>query len=132
MQGDLEGAKRALGTALRLARAAGDEATEAAAHLGDAAGRVDERREAHRSDRTATGGRSGSGAIEGAAQARDEGEIRPHIRAEELLEGILDVEFRPGEATAIDVRAVSEQRQHPFGAKPREALQVEIPAVERQ
>jgi hypothetical protein len=51
---------------------------------------------------------------------------------EDFLEGFDDVEFRAREAAAIDVGAVGEQRQHPFGPELREAEHGEMLAVDRR
>ena len=43
-----------------------------------------------------------------------------------------DLDLRTGEALAIDVGAVGEQRQHALGAELGEAVQVEVLAVDRR
>ena len=64
---------------------------------------------------------------------RERGDDQPPARAgEDLLERLDDFGFRAGEAAAIDVGAVGEQRQHALGAELREAVQVEVLAVERR
>ena len=51
---------------------------------------------------------------------REGGDDQPAGRAgEDLLERVDDLELRAGEAAAIDVRAVGEQRQHALGAELR-------------
>ena len=56
----------------------------------------------------------------------------PADAREDLLERFDDVELRAGEAAAIDVGAVGEQREHPVGAELREAVHVEVLAVDRR
>ena len=51
---------------------------------------------------------------------------------EDLLERVDDLALRAGEAAAIDVRAVGEQREHALGAELGEAVQVEVLAVDRR
>jgi len=51
---------------------------------------------------------------------------------EDLLERFDDLELGPGEAAAIDVRAVGKQREHAGGAELREAVHVEVLAVDRR
>ena len=51
---------------------------------------------------------------------------------EQLLERVDDLDLRAGEALAIDVGAVGEQRQHALRAELGEAVQVEVLAVDRR
>ncbi len=51
---------------------------------------------------------------------------------ENLLERLDDVDLGSGEALAIDVGAVGEERQHALGAELGEAVQVEVLAVDRR
>jgi hypothetical protein len=51
---------------------------------------------------------------------------------EDLLERVDDVDLRSGEALAIDVGAVAEQRQHALAAELGEAMEVEELSVERR
>ncbi len=66
--------------------------------------------------------------------ARGEGrDDQPPARAgEDLLERLDHFGFRAGEAAAVDVGAVGEERQHPLGAELREAVDVEMLAVDRR
>ena len=55
------------------------------------------------------------------------------VRArEELFERVDDLDLRAGEALAIDVGAVGKQREHALRAQLREAMQVEVLAVDRR
>ena len=56
----------------------------------------------------------------------------PVALREDLLERFDDLELRAGEAAAIDVRAVGEQRQHALRAELGEAVHVEVLAVDRR
>ena len=51
---------------------------------------------------------------------------------EDLLERVDDVALGSGEAAAVDVGAVGEQREHAFAAELGEAVDVEVLAVERR
>jgi len=51
---------------------------------------------------------------------------------EDLLERFDDLALRSGEPAAIDVRAVGEQREDTLGAELREAVHVEVLAVDRR
>ena len=51
---------------------------------------------------------------------------------EQLLEGVDDLDFGPGESLAVDVGAVGEQRQHALRAELGEPVQVEVLAVDRR
>ena len=51
---------------------------------------------------------------------------------EQLLEGVDDFDLGPGEARAVDVGAVGEQRQHAACAKLGQAMQVEVLTVNRR
>jgi hypothetical protein len=51
---------------------------------------------------------------------------------EDLLERLDHLELRAGEAAAIDVGAVGEERQHAFRSELREAVHVEVLAVDRR
>ena len=56
----------------------------------------------------------------------------PSRAGEQLLEGVDDLDLRAREALAIDVGAVGKQRQHAARAELREAVQVEVLAVDRR
>ena len=58
--------------------------------------------------------------------------ILPGRAREDLLEPVDHVELRSGEALAIDVRAVGEQRQHARRPELREPMEVHVLAVERR
>ena len=51
---------------------------------------------------------------------------------EDLFEGVGDVDFRPREAAAIDVRAVGEKREDTGSAELRQAVDVDALAVDRR
>ena len=51
---------------------------------------------------------------------------------EDLLERVFDLRFGAGVATAVDVRAVAEHRQHAFRPELGEPVQIERLAVERR
>src|SRR5262249_41762072 len=51
---------------------------------------------------------------------------------EDLFEGFDNLQLRPGEPAAIDVRAVGEERHHALGAELRQTMDVEMLAVDRR
>ena len=51
---------------------------------------------------------------------------------ENFLERVLHLQLRPGESLAVDVRAVGKQRQHAGAPELREAMHVEVLAVDRR
>src|SRR5439155_27049431 len=51
---------------------------------------------------------------------------------EDFLEGLDDIDLRSGEAPPVDVGAVGEERKHVRGAQLREAVDVEVLAVDRR